>query len=707
MKTKPITDDAILEIGMEEIPARFIKNTLNQLKTAAEEQLSSNALGYKNICTYATPRRLVLYIESLAGKQETRTEEIIGPPVNRAYDNQGNPTQAATGFAKSHGVKPETLTQKSTGKGDYLCFCKQITGKPTEELLPEIFVRIIYALNFPNNMAWEESGIRFARPIRNIMAIYGSKLIKFTFAGIRSGKYSFASLADNNKRLEILNPQKYVTVLKNVCILVDLDERQQTIVKSLHQIAKRADGLIDEDKSLIEEVNCMVEYPTAVLGKFPEHYLMLPPEIIVNCLKKKQFFFPISEKSNPAKLKPCFIGIRNGISENQDIVREGYERVLKARLADAEFFYHQDARTKLTEKAEMLKKVVFQEQLGTISDKMVRVAILSEYLYEQVCSNRSTQQLNNIKNIVHLCKSDLVTELVGEYPELQGVIGRIYALNNGEEKVVADGIEQHYWPLASDGKLPETIESAVVSIADKIDTLAGDFAIGLIPTGSADPYGLRKQAMGVIRILKENNWNISLNLIIEKSLYLISINFDKEKTAVALLEFLRGRLETLLTDTGYRYDEINAVLSTGYNNIPDTFLRIESLKSIRQLPDHVPLSILFKRIVNIIRQAKEKQIMPDNTELNQELLQEDAEKLLWQKFSNLNQETEPELKNKQYLSALQKMVTLRPEIDTFFEKVMVMDKDNNLRNNRLILLSNIAGFFYQVADLSCLAPSNT
>jgi len=707
-KLRKMVKDAILEIGSEEIPAGYLEQAREDLYGVAEKIFAEKRLKYKKIHTYATPRRLVLYCEQMAEKQTDLIREIIGPPVNVAFDVTGQPMLAATGFAQSYGLRVEELARKKTNKGEYLCVRIHEEGEETAKILSEFFPQVIAGLSFPKAMVWEETKVRFARPIRNLLALYGSTVIKFTFAGIRSGKNSNALFPLSRKKITIPQANRYFTLLRNLYVLIDQKERQEVIRKLLQQIVKKTGGEVYLDDALLNEVTYLVEYPSAVLGKFPAKFLNLPREVLITCLIRKGKFFPVVDKNG--ELLPHFIGIRNGISEHQDIVQEGYERVIMARLNDAEFFFNQDRKTSLESKVSELKKIIFQEPLGTIYDKVVRVDKLAEYVYSQIPESEKIS-LSEVKRVVLLAKADMVTDMVKEYPELEGVMGRIYALANGEKEIVAYGIEQHHWPLSSDGKIPETAESALVSLADKLDTIVSDFVLGLIPTGSTDPYGLRRQAGGILRILKENNWSTSLDDLIERAWTFLPIemqkNCDKSTILNNLLSFFRSRLETLLSEKNITYDEINAVLVVGFADIPATFSRAEALDKIRQVPDCEPLVIAYKRAANILKQAEKLGHSIKGLKVNEKLLEETAEKELWQKFVQICEEGKLLLENKKYYEFLQLMVSLRPVIDSFFEQVLVMCENEELQLNRLVLLNEIVKLFLNIADFSCLVEKGS
>ncbi len=694
--------DALLEVMTEEIPTSYLESARAQLTRNTEKIFFEKRLRYKKITTYVTSRRLVLYIEGLSEKQDDLVREIIGPPVNVAFDSAGRPLAPAIGFAREYNLPVDSLSRKKTEKGEYVCLRIREEGQVCEKILPEIFIQIIISLNFPKTMVWEETKVQFARPIRNLLALYGNKVIKFSLAGVNSGKYTFGLFPLMRKKIVVTQPARYFILLRNVFVIIDQKERKETIKKLILQVAKKSGGEVYFDSSLLDELTYLVEYPTAVLGNFPEHFLNLPEEIIYTCLIKKQKCFPLLNREK--KLLPHFVGIRNGFSEYLEIVQEGYQRVLEARLSDAEFFFKQDCKTSLEEKEEKLKGITFTEQLGTIYDKTIRISGLANWLALKL--KTENEKLKTIQRISHLAKADLVSEMVKEYPELQGTMGRIYALLNGEKEEIAYGIEEHLLPLSSDGRLPEREESAIVSIADKTDTLVGDFALGLIPTGSADPYGLRRQATGILRIMKEKDWSVSLRELIERSFLLlpdeVQANSERQTLMDNLFNFLRSRIETLLSEEKFDYDEIAAVLAIGFDDVPATFERARALREIRQLSEFEPLVIAFKRAANILTEAEKNQFQVSSFKFQVENLKEEAEKELWEKFLKVCKEVSPLLEEKKFVQVLKELVSLRESIDHFFEEVMVMSEDVNLRNNRLSMLKNIVDLYLKIANFSLL-----
>jgi len=698
-----VEDDLLLEIGTEEIPAGYIEPALQQIETLSKRLFTEERIPFKEIRTFATPRRLVLIMKEVSRRQEELILEVLGPAKKTAFDSEGNPTKAAMGFAKSQGVKVEDLVTRKGEKGEYVFALKKQVGRATLNVLPEILRQILSGISFPKAMRWPQSSVRFARPIRWIVALYGTKTVNFSLGKLKAGKLTRGHSLLSPKPIMVKNIAKYEELLKNNYVIVDQEKRKNTIEKAITSATRKTKGSLLEDKELLDEVNYLLEYPTAVLGRFEEKYLRLPREVLVICLRHHLKYFSLVD--NEGKLLPYFVGLRDGISEYMDNVREGYERVLSARLKDAEFFFQQDTKRRLEEYVEKLKGVIFQEELGTLYDKTQRIIELSETvagLTNGICKK------SVLRRIALLCKADSVTEMVGEFPELQGIMGREYARVSGEEKIVADGIYEHHLPLAASGELPRSIEGAIVSIADKIDTIAGDFCVGFVPSGSEDPYGLKRQAQGVIRIILNKKLILPLEVLIDEALVLLrkSAHLNPERLSKIseiksqILQFFQQRLESALAEMGFGYDEIDAALAVGFSDLVDAELRARSIHDLRKSPDFEPIIIAFKRAKNILKQAEDWKIKVGSSDFNESGLREVEEINLWQGFSRIDKEAEKSLKKREYREALEKMVSLRKPVDDFFDKVMVMTDDRKLRDNRLALLNRIVDLFCKIADFS-------
>lgn len=686
--------DALLEVGSEELPASFIGLGMTQLKDLAESSLKEHSLSFQSVSVYGTPRRLAVVLTGLADKSLDQRRTIPGPPVAKAKDAAGQWTPAAAGFAGKHGLQPNELIIEN----DRLCAVMQIKGTPTRQLLAQLFPLWIQNLQFPKTMTWEPSHFRFPRPIRWITALYGHDVVRFQLAGVSSGKSTFGLGFQAAKKIIITQPAKYAGLLKNQCVMVEPAARQEAIRRLAEQAVKRVHGRVLMSESLLEQVSNLVEHPVAILGGFDPAYLDLPKEVLITCLEHHQKFFPVESVSG-GKLLPHFIGIRNGMSLHQDIVREGYERVLAARLADARFFYNHDRKTPLSSKVDALQGVMFQEKLGNLFEKKERVKRLLETFPPDTGISKI---LDKAKRVADLCKADLVTDMVREFPELQGVMARLYAQADDEQADIAQALEEHYWPITLSGALPSSDIAAFVALADKLDTLAGDFAVGLIPSGSADPYGLRRAAVGVLRILESTKCSLGLEWFVNNAVKIQPENVKEgwRQTETMLNQFMRQRFAALMVERGYKADEIDTVLVGGVNAVVVTVEKIKALHELRKSPEFEKLTNLFKRTSNIVRQARDKKIPLNDGDMPQaDLLREDCERELWRTYTDVRARIQDVAGFEKILKA---MVPLSQPLAGFFDGVMVMVDDESLRINRLRLLYRISRLFELVGDFSKL-----
>jgi glycyl-tRNA synthetase beta chain len=695
-----IRQNALLEIGVEEIPARFMRNALEQLKSLLENGLEKHALAHNGVTVYGTPRRLVAFVSQLEPRSKDRNDVAVGPPPKAAKDASGAWTPAALGFAKAQNVSVEKLAVQDTPKGERYVAQRLIKGQKTEAILKELFPAVIASLVFPKTMIWFSPDVRFARPIRWILACYNSSVIRFKIAGVASDRITVGLLALGGQRISVSKPEKYVSILQGRCILVNQDERKKQIRAELDSISKKLKAAAIASDDHIEEVVYLTEYPVSIVGSFPEKYLALPREILISVLKKHQKFFPL--ESSKGQLLPSFVGVRNGPSESQEQVREGYERVVNARFSDAAFFHEKDAALSFDGLVEKLSGVGFHEKLGSMYDKTVRVRSLTKQLADLLRVAESVQQ--NADRVSYIAKADLLTQMVGEFPELQGVAGRFYTAGK-EAPLVSQAIEQHYWPITADGPLPQSEEAALVSIADKIDTLAANFSVGLIPTGSADPYGLRRAAVGVIRILLDRKWNISLKELIARA-YATLKNVSPAQDGKGLnelAEFFKQRLVTLFTQQGYTPAEVDAVLGAD-ETLVTTLSKLQGLKSVRGRPEFASLSAASKRIRNLLSQAAGKQILVSSESISPDTLPHDADRALFATLSNVEPRVRSAASNGDHAGALVLLASLKEPIDAFFTGVMVMVDDAAVRSQRLGLLKRVNDVFSPIADFSKLEP---
>ena len=676
----------LLEIGTEEVPAHVMPGILSQLKENAAKTFEELRIEYKNIKTLGTPRRSALLVEGLAEQQADLSKENRGPAVNIAFDADGNPTKAAQGFARGQGVKPEELVTKD----GYVYAMVHEKGGQTADLLGETLKGLVDGLNFPNNMHWADLDYKFIRPLRWLVALYGQDVIDFEVANVKSGRTSRGHRFLSEGDFEIANAEDYVEACRKASIIVDQNERCEMIRQQIAEVAAANGGQAEVNEDLLEEVLYLVEYPTALCGKFDEKYLALPAEAVITPMRDHQRYFPVLKDG---QLLPLFITIRNGGKEHLETVQHGNERVLRARLEDAQFFFDEDRKKTLEQHGEKLKTVVFQDGLGTIYDKALRLEVLAGYIADAIGANE--QDKKDAVRAAKLAKADLVTGMVTEFTELQGVMGREYALLDGETKAVAQAIDEHYMPRFAGDSQPASVAGRIVSLADKIDTIVGTFSRGLIPTGSQDPFALRRQALGIVNMLKEAKYHISLSQLVAKAMELLKIadagQQAKLKNDVA--DFMKLRLKNVLADAGIRYDVVDAVFVT-VDDIYGVFLRAQAVnEAVKQ--DMEKTIQAFVRTGNIARKAKDVQAAVEAG-----LLAEQVEKDLGKAYEAASAKAEKEIAAQDYAGAIATLSQLAAPIDAFFDGVMVMDKDEKIKNNRLGLLKLVDNLVCQVADFS-------
>jgi glycyl-tRNA synthetase beta chain len=700
------TKNALLEIGAEEIPSSYIDQALKQMEQIATKTFNSVGLKYGAMKTYGTPRRLVLMLENLAENSDDKKEEILGPSLKAAKDAQGKFTQAATGFATKCGVAPKELIVKATKKGEYLSFIKKTKGDKTQNLLTIIFPEIIKGISFPKAMTWEESGFKFARPIRNIVALYGKKIIKFKIADVTSSNWTIGLHTYDSSKIKIDLPENYIATMRNKSTLVCQKERRDKMKRSIESVVENV-GSVIFDEELIYEVNYLVEYPSAVLCAFDKKYLDLPKEALAVCIKKSQKCFAINDKTG--KFSNYFIGIKNGISAYQEIAKEGYERVVAARLADAQFFYRNDLKTNVLANVEKLKGIVFHKEIGTVYEKIERIKQVATLFNRKFC-----MQIDNalLEKAIMFSKADLASEMVFEYPQLQGIMGKIYALKLGESLEFAESIEQHYYPLNASGALPSNKIALLISLADKIDTLAANFSIGLEPSGSADPYGLRRCGIGFIRIVMENLPNQDLSEIVAEVFEFLPENVKnnpKAKNAYErLIDFLWQKIEGVLQAQGYSPYEVKAVINEAkvykLKALGSLRPKLIALQNAVKKDAFISTIAIFKRINNIINQAKQQNINILQ-QVNESLLSTNAEQVLFALAKQTKMEIANYISKNDYDKVFDKILEMKPTVESFFGEVMVMAEDESVKLNRIALLNYARGIFTGFIDFSALGQS--
>jgi glycyl-tRNA synthetase beta chain len=679
--------DLLFEIGTEEIPARFMAGALSQLESIAKNRLNDLRIGYGEVQVVGTPRRLALIVRDVVEDQADRSSENKGPSIKIAFDANGVPTKAAQGFARGQGVDPDKLVVKD----GYVYALVHEVGKPVKALLPDVLNNIIDSLNFPKNMRWANLDKKFVRPIRWLVALFGNEIIPFRIAEVSTSNVTRGHRFLSKGELIINSVDDYFAALQENYVMVDQEIRRKVIRDQVEKLAISQGGTAAIDEDLLEEVVYLVEYPTALCGQFEDKYLSLPPEAVITPMREHQRYFPVVSKEG--KLLPVFITVRNGGSEHIDIVRHGNERVLKARLADAQFFFEEDKKIKLIDRLDKLKTIVFQEGLGTIYDKTIRIGHLALAIAEIVVATENTCSI--IERSSKLAKADLVTGMVCEFTELQGTMGREYALLNGEEPEVAQAIFEHYLPRFAGDILPKSAVGRVISIADKLDNIVATFSRGLIPTGSQDPYALRRQALGIVNVLIDAKYHISLNSILAKTMDLLSINDDKqrEKLLFEIQEFFRLRIKNVLGDENVRYDMIDAVMAVGVDDVYDTWLRAKAMACNSGSIELQKAVQAFTRVGNLAKNATMETI-------EKSLFTVDEEHTLFLAYERAYQDIDRMTRSKDYNGVLSVMLKMTQPIDAFFGAVMVMVEDVAVRNNRLALLKAITNLTINMADLS-------
>lgn len=709
----------LFEIGTEEIPAKFMPSILKQLKELAAAKMQELRIPFEDITVYGTPRRMAFIAGGVAETQADVVVEAKGPSVKIAYVS-GAPSKAAQGFARGQGVDVKDLVVRD----NYVYAVKHLAGQPVVELLPGLLMDILTSLSFPKTMRWADYEFRFVRPIRWMVALFGDQIIPVEICGVKSGKFSmghrfmqqslkaaaesqgllsaalskvgnkvYSALAGVKGAVEIPSAGDYKKVMYDNFVMVDQDERRALILQQIKDLAAQNGGEAEINEDLLEEVNYLVEWPTALCGKFEEKFLSLPKECIITPMREHQRYFPVLDEDG--NLLNKFITVRNGGSEHLDIVTHGNERVLRARLSDAEFFFNEDRAIKLEDRLEKLKTVSFQEGLGNMYDKSERLVKMAEMLRFAINTPVDEEEL---RRCALLCKTDLVTGMVIEFTELQGVMGREYALLDGEKPEVATGIFEHYLPRFAGDALPATTIGRIVGIGDKLDNICATFSRGLAPTGSQDPYALRRQALGVINILLEANYHISLAKIIAGTLYLLDIKPEETgKLVPQIMEFFKQRLRNLLMDQGIRYDVIDAVFADKRNDdMVDLAVRCKALAAYVEAGNAEPLVQVSVRVSNLCKKI-EKEVA-----ISGALFKDESENKLHEVVAAVSKEIIPEIVLYDYAAVLKAGEKVIEPVNTFFDNVMVMDEDENVKNNRLAMLEEVRGIVNAVGDLSLL-----
>ncbi len=692
-------NELLLEIGSEEIPAGFIVPALENMQKAMAEKLAGQGLHYDTILMAATPRRLAICVKGLVSQQPDREDEFLGPARNAAFDAENNPTKAAVGFARAKGAEVEDLKIVNTPKGEYVMLVRQSRGEKTENLLPKLLQGLIEELTFPKSMRWGAGTNSFVRPIHWLLALYGGKKIDVQVGNIKSGVttrgHRFMAPA---AAIEVKDFAHYVDLLRRNHVLVDLDERRQAVIDEIKRAAAERSGVqggrILEDEELIDTVTNLVEYPHGVCGTFEERFLELPDDVLITAMREHQKYFCVTGADG--RLLANFVAVNNTRVPDEKLAAEGHQRVLRARLEDAFFFFKHDRSRKLADRVKDLSGLIFQAKLGTMLEKTERVARLAAFLAQRL----APEYKDKTERAAVLAKADLLTAMVNEFPSLQGVMGRDYARLDNESPEVATAILEHYLPIRAGGILPTQIPGALVGMADRLDTITGCFGIGQMPTGTTDPFGLRRLALGFLHIIEAHGFTLSLSEALDTALGLYDDKLTEEKKGAKnmIVDFIRGRFVNDLSGRGIPGSAIEAVTSVAFDDVVDCRVKIDALAAIREQPSFTVLAAAFKRVMNIIKGHYE-------TEVDEGLLQDGAERKLYETFARVQEETKPFLQAKEYGKALDVILRMKEPVDDFFDEVMVMTEDAALQKNRLNLLTAISGLFLQVGDFSKMQSS--
>ena len=679
--------DLLFEIGAEEIPAGFMPNILGQLKQLAETKLNDAHLPFESIATYGTPRRLSLIVKGLADTSAEISERHKGPSASIAYDADGNATKAAIGFARGKGLDVADLVVED----GYIYAETKTAGVPAKDIVTDMLPQLITGLNFPKSMHWGNLDAKFVRPVRWLVALLDEEVIPVEFATVKSGNVTRGHRFLGADEITIKNAASYVDTLKENFVMVDQDARRELISKQLHDIAASKNASIVWDDDLLEEINYLVEWPTALCGGFEESYLALPDAAIITPMKDHQRYFPLVDQDD--KLLPVFLTVRNGSDHSIEVVQAGNERVLRARLDDAKFFFNEDRKKPLIDRQDGLTKIVFQEGLGNLADKTERLLKLGRVFGEECGLHEDAAVV--LERATELAKTDLTTGMVTEFTELQGVMGKEYALLDGESPEVAEAIFEQYLPRFAGDVLPQTEAGKVLSIIDKVDNIVATFSRGLIPTGSQDPYALRRQTIGILNILLGSDWNISLRPIFKASMELLNVAADKQEELLSQVEeFFTLRLKNIFLDREVPHHVIDLLLSNNELSVADAEGLVNALLANR-IDENVELVQAYTRMYNLVKDV-------EYTGVNSDLLKEDAEKALFEAASKASEASLAAWEANDYTAVVAVPATLVPAINKFFEDVMVMDKDEAIKANRLQLVRLAYSVMAIIGDISAL-----
>lgn len=687
-----MSQDLLIEIGTEELPPKSLKNLSEAFEQGVLNAMNQAELSFKDCRRFATPRRLALLIKNVAESTADKKISKRGPALQAAFDDEGCPTKAAEGFARSCGVMVEDLETLDTNKGSWLIFQTEQKGQTVNKLIPDIVKHALDQLPIPKRMRWADLDAQFVRPVHWVVMLYGDNVIDAEILSVKSGRDTRGHRFHYPQPIPIPNPADYEMLLETTGkVIADFDRRRQTVKAQVEKAALKLNGIAVINYNLLDEVTAMVEWPVAVAGNFEKRFLDVPSETLILTMDTNQKYFHLLDEDG--NLLPHFITISNIESSDMEQIRHGNERVIRPRFSDAEFFWNQDKKQRLDQHLQTLKTVVFQHKLGSLYDKTERIVKLAKYIAKQMGANQA-----DVQRAAELCKCDLMTEMVGEFPSLQGIMGRYYALHDNEKPEVADAINQHYRPRFAGDHLPDSAVSQAVALADRLDSLLGIFAIGQIPTGDKDPYALRRAALGVLRILIEQKVNLDLADLLQQT----AASFDKKlntKDAIQpVMEFIFERLHAYYQDKGIPTDVLDAVSSLKPTSPVDIDKRLLAVNAFRKLPEAESLAAANKRIGNILKKIKGK--IP--SKLDMALFDKNEEKDLFNLLTVLSGEIDPLLADRKYEATLKNLARLREPVDAFFDNVMVMADDEQVKNNRIAMLNQLHSLFLKVADISRL-----
>ncbi len=681
----------LFEIGAEEIPAVYLLPAVEALAANLGQGLRGLGLSFQGIGAAVTPRRLVVRVDGLIPRQLDRVEEVMGPAKKAAFTADGQPTKAALGFVSSRNASLSDLKTVQTPKGEYLMLRQERPGQDTRELLPELLAEMIRQVPFPKSMRWGSAKTTFARPIQWLVALYDGQTVPLTVEGAgAAGEVTYGHRFMAPQAIKVRDYDQYVAALREAGVLVEPEERQARVRAEIDRAAAAVGGTILPDPELVDTVANLVESPHALAGSFDPKFLALPQDALITSMREHQKYFAVLDERG--RLKANFVAVNNTKVKDAALGAAGHQRVLRARLEDGLFFFREDQKQPLAQRVAGLEGLVFQNRLGTMREKTERVRALARALAARLAPER----VELVDRAAYLAKADLLTAMVNEFPSLQGAMGRDYARLNGEDEQVAIAIHEHYLPVRAEGQLPEGVIGAIVGIADRIDTIAGCFGIGQAPTGSTDPFGLRRQALGLIRIVERHGFSLSLTALIAQALtlYADKLSEGREAALAPILEFIRGRYSNDQTARGVEPEAVEAAVSVAFDDLADCGRRIKALTEISRQPAFPLLAGAFKRVMNIIKGRRE------TGAVNPGLFADPAETALHQALTETRTQAQPAIDQGDYLAALTAILRLKGPVDVFFEQVMVMADDPAVRENRLRLLAAIAALFLQIGDLS-------